>query len=407
MSIRKRKWKTASGEAREAWVVDYFSRGERHIRTFEKKKDAESFETEMRGEVRDGTHTPRAKSLTVAQAGENWIRASAAAGLERTTLDGYRQHLNLHIAPFIGEIKLADLAVSDVRELEDKLAAAGRSRGLIRKVRVSLGSILADAQERSHVARNVVRELSRSRRKGKEKRADARQRGKLRVGVDIPAPAEIAKIIAALPADGKWRSFFLVAIFCGLRASELRGLRWSDVDLKKGELTVSQRADAYQEIGAPKSEAGHRTIPLTPTLVQTLKVWKLACPTGNLDLVFPSDNGKAPLWHANIIQREWWPLQIRAGVSVESRDENGKQNRDEDGKPVMEAKYSGLHAIRHFFASWCINAESDGGLALLPKAVQERLGHSTIEMTMNVYGHLFPRGDDTAKLARAERLLLC
>ena len=54
----------------------------------------------------------------------------------------------------------------------------------------------------------------------------------------------------------------LTAIFTGLRASELRGLRWQDVDLKSGELHVRQRADRYSEIGKPKSKAGTRTVPL-------------------------------------------------------------------------------------------------------------------------------------------------
>ena len=78
------------------------------------------------------------------------------------------------------------------------------------------------------------------------------------IGVDIPAPAEIRKLIAHL--DGRWRPLVMTAIFTGLRASELRGLRWSDVDLKRNELHVRQRADYYREIGALKSEAGERTI---------------------------------------------------------------------------------------------------------------------------------------------------
>jgi integrase len=72
----------------------------------------------------------------------------------------------------------------------------------------------------------------------------------------------------------------------------------------------------------------------------------------------------------------------------------------------MAAKYTGLHTLRHFYASWCINRQQDGGLGLPAKAVQERLGHSTIALTMDVYGHLFPRGDDAEELAAAERSLL-
>jgi integrase len=74
--------------------------------------------------------------------------------------------------------------------------------------------------------------------------------------------------------------------------------------------------------------------------------------------------------------------------------------------PHGKAKYTGLHALRHFYASWCINAKADGGLELSPKAAQGRLGHSTIMMTYDTYGHLFPRGDDGSELAAAEQSLL-
>jgi integrase len=75
----------------------------------------------------------------------------------------------------------------------------------------------------------------------------------------------------------------LTAIFSGLRISELRGLRWTDIDLKRAVLHVRQRADRYNAIGQPKSVAGERTIPLPPTVVSTLRKWRLACPNSELD----------------------------------------------------------------------------------------------------------------------------
>lgn len=70
-----------------------------------------------------------------------------------------------------------------------------------------------------------------------------------------------------------------------------------------------------------------------------------------------------------------------------------------------EPKYA-LHAFRHFFASWCINPKSRGGRELPPKVVQTLLGHSSIVMTLDRYGHLFPRGDDRAELDASARALL-
>ena len=79
---------------------------------------------------------------------------------------------------------------------------------------------------------------------------------------------------------------------------------------------------------------------------------------------------------------------------------------DRRGNPILRPKY-GLHALRHFYASWMINRKKDGGLELPAKKVQERLGHSSIVMTLDVYGHLFPdTGDEFDELAAAERALL-
>src|SRR5208282_5031823 len=104
------------------------------------------------------------------------------------------------------------------------------------------------------VSRNVVRDLRKARRRGAERQAERRQRGKLKVGVDIPTREEIRAIVGT--AQGRWRPLILTAIFTGLRASELRGLRWQDVDFAKSELHVRQRADRFSEIGKPKSESG-------------------------------------------------------------------------------------------------------------------------------------------------------
>jgi integrase len=96
-----------------------------------------------------------------------------------------------------------------------------------------------------------------------------------------------------------------------------------------------------------------------------------------------------------------------AGLSLSHgvKDDDGKVVLDDKDESVRKAKY-GMHALRHFYASWCINRRGDGGLELPAKVIQERLGHSSIVITMDVYGHLFPRGDDAAKFAEAERHLL-
>lgn len=242
-----------------------------------------------------------------------------------------------------------------------------------------------------------MREKSKTRSSGTDRRIEKRKKGKLKVGVDIPTTEEIRSIVMAL--EGRWRPLFLMAIFAGLRASELRGLRWSDVNLKKGEVHVSQRADRFNEIGAPKSEAGERTIPVPPIVIDAMKEWKKECPHGVLNLCFPTGAGTVESL-ANIRRRGWAPTQIKAGVVLNT----GKL--DEDGRPILEAKYSGLHSIRHFFASWLINRKEDGGLGMPLKVVQSRMGHATINVTADVYGHLFPSDNATGELALAQNALL-
>ena len=171
----------------------------------------------------------------------------------------------------------------------------------------------------------------------------------------------------------------MTAAFAGLRAAELRGLRWADVDLKASKLHVTQRADKFHKIGVPKSNAGKREVPFGPMLCNTLKEWKLACPKDALDLVFPNTLGNVEAL-PNILQRGLMPTVVKAGLV------------DAEGKP----KYTGMHCLRHFYASWCIDRK------LPPKVIQERMGHATISETFDTYGHLFPKAEDAAEIAEAE-----
>ena len=374
MSVRKRAWTTRKGDPKEAWIVDYADQdGDRHIRTFERKKDADAYHATVKVDVRRGLHTAPSKSATVAEAAESWIKRIEADGRERTTVRQYRQHVDLHIGPRIGTIKLADLTPKKIENFRDDMLAH-LSRPLARKVLTSLKSLLKVAKY-AHVAADVTI--------GRSKRGEQ----KLEVGRDIPTPAEIKRLIDAAATDGKRRALLLTAALTGLRASELRGLRWSDVDLKAGELHVRQRADRYCVIGAPKSDSSLRAIPLAPDVLTALKEWRLGCPKGEADLVFPSSTGQIE-HHANML-RSLRPVMLAAGLV------------DKDGEP----KYA-LHAFRHFFASWCINPKERGGRELPAKVVQQLLGHSSIMMTLDRYGHLFPRGDDRAELAKAAHALL-
>jgi integrase len=259
---------------------------------------------------------------------------------------------------------------------------------MAKKILGSLKSLITEAQRRGLVAQNAAANV--------KIKMKGRDEAKLATGVDIPSKEEIAAIIAA--AGGKWRPIVVTTVFTGLRSSELRGLRWQDVDFKLNVVHVRQRADQWGEIGSPKSKAGHREVPMTPMVQNVLKEWKLACPrrrvegseTGELWLVFPTGEGRVE-WHSNIVSRGFDPIQIAAGACYPD-----PVKKDEEGKPIMQAKY-GMHAFRHFFASWIIEQ------GFSPKKLQSLMGHSSIQMTFDTYGHLFPSmEDDHAKFAAGE-----
>ena len=125
-------------------------------------------------------------------------------------------------------MKLSQLSAPVVRQFEDRLrrgepapgAAEGaeRSPAMVQKIRSSLSSIISDAMERGYVSRNVVRELRSGRKRGVERRADRRQRGKYKLGVHIPEPKEMSRFLAVL--EGRWKPILQTAVF-----SPVYGLR--------------------------------------------------------------------------------------------------------------------------------------------------------------------------------------
>ena len=371
-----KEWVTRSGEPRSSWIVAYTdSGGARRIETFVRKRDADTREVEVRSAIRAGTHSASSVSPTVAQAAEDWLAFMEGEGRERSTVKQYREHARIHIVPRLGREKLSSLTTPRVNQFRDGLLR-DLSRPIAKKVLTSLKSILKDATRRGDVAQNVALGVSIV--------ISSRDQHRVEVGVDIPTPDEVRKLI---DTAGRLRPLVMLAAFAGLRASELRGLRWADVDLARGEIAVRQRADRYNSIGKLKSSAGSRVIPIGPQVAHALKEWRLACPKGGQDLVFPGRGGAARSYEA--IYEAFSRAQVRAGITTK----------------VRGPKY-GLHGLRHFFASWCINRKVDGGRELPLKLIQGQLGHASIKMTGDTYGHLFPRNDDGAELAAAERALL-
>jgi len=370
-TVRKRTWKS-KGIEQTAWVVDYKDQqGKRAIKTFATKKEAEAWSVNALHEVQLGTHTRASASKAVPEVWLMWLDQGEADGLEFGTTRARRQHLKCHVEPSIGHLRLSDLTTPLLYDFDRKLRDKGCSVAMRRKVLTSMKTMLSFAQGRGLVAQNVAR--------GVRIKSDTREssRGPLRAGVDFPTMAELNALIENSSACR--RPFIATAIFTGMRLSELRGLSWSDVDLDSGVIHVRQRADAWGRIGPPKSKSGKRDIPLAPIVLNTLKQWRIVCPKGELNLVFP--NNRAKIERMSHIHRDTWhPLQIKCGLTT-------------DGVP----RY-GFHMLRHAAASLFIQY-----LGWAPKRLQTVMGHSSINMTFDLYGHLFENIEaDRADMAKIE-----
>jgi integrase len=392
MSVRKRT--LPSG--RISWQVDYKDQGgKRRSKQFPTKTAAINHETTVRGQIAAGTHVADSQSITVSQAGDLWLRRAEVEKLEASTQRQYRQHLDLHIKPLIDTTKLSRLTKPAVEQFRDQLLAT-RSRPLTRAILTSLKGVVKEAHRRGLVGHNPASD------------AEVRVSKRDRTTVAIPSKAELREMIAksaelwpitrveqTRPGEQRvvaisWRPLLLCAIFGGLRASELRGLVWDHVDLEAGVVQVRGRADFRNHLGAPKSAASARDVPMSPLLRNTLREWRLACPVTTINLVFPTTTGN---FHTSsgLYRHYWAPLQIALGLV---------ELAEEDGELVERPKYK-FHALRHAAASLFIEQN------WTPKKVMTVMGHSSIQVTYDRYGHLWKSPeDDLQAMAQIEARLL-
>jgi integrase len=150
------------------------------------------------------------------------------------------------------------------------------------------------------------------------------------------------------------------AVFTGCRVAEILGAAWSHIDWKSGEFRV-RRAFREGHFHEPKTRTSYRSIALPAFLLRELKVWRLACPKGPYDLIFPNLDGQ-PMSYSNLITRGFHPARKRAGI-----------------------RRIRFHHLRHTYASLMIRNGED------IVVVSRLLGHANASFTFNVYCHMLPR----------------
>ena len=261
-SVRRRTWKTASGEAKAAWVVDYTdSRGNRQRKHFSNKKAADAFRIHIEGQMQTGTYRPDADKVTVKEVCESFLEHCAGRNerderMTRKMLTVYKGHVNNHILHAdhgLGSRKLSQLTARSVGDFRDQLRSAGVTVPTVRKILATLHSALEYAISQDWVATNAAHGI---------RVIGPRDEGSKKI---VPPSKEDMRAVLDA-ADEDFRLMLLFAASTGARAGEQWAARWRDVDLEDGKLNISRRVDAYGEEGAPKSAAGVRTVPLSSHL---------------------------------------------------------------------------------------------------------------------------------------------
>lgn len=369
MKITKRDWQSG-GVARTAWLVTGRWRGRRHRRQFATRAAAEAHLRALERDVASGAAARSGAELTVAEIVSQWAddaEARAAAGdLEATTAAGYQTHAGRIWAEPLAHIPAATASVADFQTLADafrKGVSLATARGRLTAVRMAM---------KWARSRDVIAHDNASAARLSSSLAERRRPHR------VPSRDQLARLVAAiLPATDTdapdlAAAFFSTALFTGARRSEILALTWADVDLERRRITIARRIDRDGRIGPPKTRHSWRVVPIADTLAGVLTRWRDVCPATDPAvrdrlgaLVFANTRGR-PINPANLRFRGWLPLMKRAGLV------------DGDGRPLHR-----IHDLRHAAASVLI----DQGLEA--KMVQGLLGHSSITVTLDIYGHLF------------------
>ncbi|HVC35336.1 MAG TPA: site-specific integrase, partial [Chloroflexota bacterium] len=322
-----------------------------------KKTDAEKKLTEVMRAKDTGTYVEPNK-LTVREFLERWLRDYVATRIPKlSTRASYTARVRKHVIPTLGALPLTKLTPGKIQELYRVKLESGLSSTTVNDVHRVLHRALVYAVKLGLVARNVCDATEPPKRRRPE--------------MATWTPAECLRFLATAQ-DNRYHPLFATAIYSGLRQGELLGLRWTDVDLDAGTLTVQQtleKAGTAPRFGTPKTKKSRRTVPIPAEAVIVLRAWKAEQNQERLlrgpayrdyGLVFTVAGG-APVSRHNLCRRDFATLTARAGV------------------PRVR-----FHDLRHTSATLLLAANVN------PKVVSERLGHSGIGITMDTYSHVTP-----------------
>jgi integrase len=329
--------------------------GKKIRKTFPTLAEAKSWRADATVGLRKRTMRAPTRT-TLREAWEAWLAGARDGSIRNrsgdvfkpSTVRAYAGAMRLRILGDLGAVKLSEIGRTDLQDLADRMLAGGLDPSTIRNTLMPVRVVFRRAVERGEVTVNPATGLRLPAVRGRRDRF---------ASVD-----EAARLLAAVPEDD--RAIWATAAYAGLRLGELRALAHDDVDLDAGVIRVRRSWDAQEGPISPKSHAGTRTVPIVAAL-------------------------RAHLAAHLLRQRR------REGLifgRTESQAFDPRALADRAGKAWTAAGLTaiGLHELRHSCASIFIAAGVNA------KALSSYLGHASIQVTLDRYGHLMPGSEDEA-----------
>lgn len=325
------------------------------------KRDAEKKLSEILHQFDTGTYIKPGKT-TIADYLQRWLSDYAAPNLSPRTVEGYEHIIQRHLLSELGKLTLTGLKPEHLQRYYSQKLNDGLSAQTVRHHHTVLHKALQTAIEWDLVARNIADAV-------KPPRAHCPE-------MQTWNEDEIGQFLDAARST-PYHALFYTALFTGMRRSELLALRWQDIDFLYSQIYVNRSLHVLKGrnmiFKAPKSAKGRRVVALPPSLFLVLSEYHkgreaenilLNKPISDSDLVFSTlDKPFLP----NTITHAWIKLVRRTGLKVIR-----------------------FHDARHTHASIMLKQ------GIHPKVVQERLGHSTISITLDTYSHVSPGMQEAA-----------
>ena len=351
------------------WVGQYLvytDKGPKYKYIYDKTRQAVAEKLTKAMADRDGGLVYDAGSLTIEVYLDQWLNNSVRDTVRQRTWERYEQIARVHIKPALGRMKLKNLTPTHVRGLYSSKLDAGLAPRTVNYIHITLHKALKDAVADGLIPRNPTEGIKAPRPTKKEIRP--------------LSPNEMRAFLKVAQGD-RFESLYVLAVHCGLREGELLGLKWDDLDLQAGTLsvrrTLSETRSGYV-FESPKNGKG-RSIRLTTPAADALnahlrrqlaEIEKAGDLYRDQGLVFPSRSG-TPMNASNLTARSFKPLLVKAQLPKSVR----------------------LHDLRHTCATLLLSK------GVHPKIVQELLGHATISITLDTYSHVLPNMQSEAVAA--------